>query len=150
MHAQISFNIDGAGRVTELVLHQGGNEQPAPRIDEATANRIEAALAQRIKNNTPSPGTEAALRNQIETMEKGRRDYSALMPALAAAAREQWPVMEQNISNLGALKTITFKSVSPQGWDSYDVTFERGQVVWQITPLTADGKITGMFWRRVP
>jgi beta-lactamase regulating signal transducer with metallopeptidase domain len=148
--AQISFNTDAAGRVTELVLHQNGYEQHAPRVSKAAAQGVEAALARRIKNNTPSPGTEAALRNQIESMEAGRRDYSTLMPALAAAASEQWAVMQQKISSLGALKSITFKAVSEQGWDIYAVSFERGQVEWQITPLTAEGKISGMFWRRVP
>ncbi len=83
-------------------------------------------------------------------MEDGRRDFDDLMPALAAAAVEQWPVMERHISSLGSLKSVTFKAVSPQGWDIYDVVFERGSVVWQITPLTPDGKIAGMFWRRVP
>jgi len=150
VHAQISFNMDAAGRVTGLVLHQGGLEQYAPRIDAAGAKRIEAAIVQRIRDDKPSAGTEAALRNQIENMEKGRRDYSVLMPGLAAAAAEQWPVLEQNISSLGALKSIKFNAVSAQGWDIYDVTFERGSTVWQITPLTPNGKITGMFWRREP
>lgn len=150
VHAQISFNVDTSGRVTNLVLHQGGLEQTAPRIDEATAKQVESALTQRIKDNTPSPGTEAALRQQIETMEKGERDFSALMPGLAAAAQAQWPVMKQNINSLGALSSITFQGVSPQGWDIYNVAFERGAVMWQITPLTPDGKISGMFWRRLP
>ncbi|KFN48724.1 serine hydrolase [Arenimonas composti] len=32
--AQISFVADASGRVTGLVLHQGGRDQPAPRIDD--------------------------------------------------------------------------------------------------------------------
>jgi hypothetical protein len=150
VHAQISFNTDGRGRVTELVLHQNGAEQVAPRVDESTAKNIETSLAQRIKNNTPSPGTEVALRHQIEGMEKGQRDYSALMPALASAAKEQEPVILSAISSLGPLKSITFRAVTPGGLDSYDVAFERGSSEWFITPLTPDGKITGMGWRRLP
>lgn len=150
VHAQISFETDASGRATELVLHQGGLEQHAPRVDEGLAKQVEASIVQRIKDNKPSAGTQGALRKQIENMEKGRTDFSALMPALAAAASEQWPVMERNISSLGALKSITFQAVSAQGWDIYDVVFERGSVVWQITPLRPDGRITGMFWRRVP
>lgn len=40
--AQISFDSDAGGKVTGLVLHQNGRELPAPRIDAAQANRIEA------------------------------------------------------------------------------------------------------------
>jgi hypothetical protein len=148
--AQISFTSDGRGKVTELVLHQNGFEQHAPRIDESVAKDIEAVLAQRIKNNTPSPGTEAALRHQIEGEINNRPDYDSLMPSLADATREQWQVIQQLISSLGSLKSVTFKMVSPVGADVYEVTFERGQTQWQISPLTPDGKIQGLFWRRIP
>jgi hypothetical protein len=150
VHAQISFNTDGQGRVTGMVLHQNGAEQVAERVDEATAKNIETSLAQRIKNNTPSPGTEAALRHQIESMIKAQRDYSVLMPALASAVKEMEPTILAAVSSMGALKSMKFRAVTPGGLDSYDVAFERGSSEWFITPLTPDGKITGMFWRRVP
>jgi hypothetical protein len=148
--AQISFSTDGQGRVTQLVLHQNGLEQPAPRVTESVAKGIEAALTQRIRNNTPSPGTEAALRHQIENEIKNQPDYSILMPALAAATREQWPVLQQLISSLGPLKSVSFRAVGPGGMDIYDVAFERGKTEWRISPLTADGKITGLGWRPMP
>jgi Tol biopolymer transport system component len=44
MPAQISFNSDARGQVTGLVLHQGGREVIAPRIDEGVAKSIEASL----------------------------------------------------------------------------------------------------------
>jgi hypothetical protein len=150
VHAQISFNTHGRGQVTELVLHQNGADQSAARIDEATAKNVEASLAQRIRNNTPSPGTEAALRHQIESMMRGQRDYSVLMPALASAVKEMEPNILAALSSMGALKSIKFRAVTPGGVDSYDVAFERGASEWFITPLTPDGKITGMSWRRLP
>lgn len=150
VHAQISFNTNDQGQVTELVLHQNGQEQVAPRIDETTANKIETSLVQRIRDNTPSPGTEAALRHQIESMIKGQRDYSVLKPALASAVKEMEPTILAALSSMGPLKSITFRSVTPGGLDSYDVVFERGSSEWFITPLTPDGKISGMSWRRVP
>jgi beta-lactamase regulating signal transducer with metallopeptidase domain len=148
--AQISFATDGQGRATELVLHQAGLEQHAPRVDESVAKNIEAALAQRIKNNTPSPGTESALRHQVEAEINDRPDYGTLMPGLGAATREQWPVIQQLISSLGSLKSITFRSVSPGGADVYNVVFERGRTQWYISPLSPDGKIQGLFWHRLP
>jgi len=150
VRAQISFDSDAGGNVTGLVLHQGGLEQPAPRISDQTAKSIEDALAARIRNNTPSPGTEAALRHQIESMESGERDYAPLMPALATIGRAQWPVTKQTIAGLGALKSLAFKKVGPGGADIYTVTFERGQAEWRITPLTADGKISAIGFRLLP
>ncbi len=66
--AQVSFLTDAQGRATTLVLHQIGVERMAPRIDQARAHIIEAALAKRIKEATAVPGTEGALRRQIELL----------------------------------------------------------------------------------
>lgn len=148
--AQISFNVDGDGRVTEMVLHQNGQERHAPRIDEAAAKDIEAALAARIKENWPSPGTEAALRRFIENEEQGREDYSLLGPELAAAVKASETASLEAISSLGALKSITFRSVGPGGNDNYAVGFERGETQWNIAPLSPDGTINAMGWRRLP
>jgi len=150
VRAQISFHTDGQGQVTELVLHQNGLEQHAPRITEQNAKTIEAALAERVRANQPSPGTEAALRHQIESMEEGHRDYSALTPTFASGVKEAEPVILAALSSMGALKSITFRSVTIGGMDNYQVEFERGSTQWFITPLGSDGKIAGMGWRRVP
>jgi hypothetical protein len=150
VHAQISFNTNGQGQVTELVLHQNGLEQQAPRITELNAKGIEAALVERVRANQPSPGTEAALRHQIESMEEGHRDYSALTPTFASAIKEAEPVILASLSSMGSLKSIKFRSVTVGGMDSYQVEFERGSTQWFITPLGPDGKIAGMSWRRAP
>jgi hypothetical protein len=150
VHAQISFNTDGQGQVTELVLHQNGLEQHAPRVTEPTAKGVEAALVERVRANKPSPGTETALRHQIESMEEGHRDYSALTPTFASAIKEAEPMILASLSSMGSLKSIKFRSVTVGGMDNYQVEFERGSAEWFITPLTPDGKITGMGWRRVP
>jgi hypothetical protein len=148
--AQISFNSDPQGRVTEMVLHQGGLEQHSPRISESAAKGIEAALKERIRANKPSPGTEAALRHQIESMETGHRDYGALTPNFASAIRESEPMILASLSSMGALKSITFRSVTVSGMDNYRVEFERGSSEWRIMPLTTDGKICVMGWQRLP
>ena len=136
--------------MTELVLHQGGLEQHAPRISESTAKGIEAALKERIRANKPSPGTKAALRHQIESMETGHRDYGALTPTLASVVREAEPSILASLSSMGALKSITFRSVTVGGLDNYRVEFERSSSDWFISPLTNDGKIGAMAWRRLP
>ena len=150
VHAQISFHTDSQGQATELVLHQNGLEQHASRVTDATAKDIEAALIARVRANTPSPGTEAALRHQIESMETGHRDYSALTPTFASAIKEAEPMILASLSSMGPLKSIKFRSVTVGGLDNYQVEFERGSAEWFISPLTSDGKINGMGWRRVP
>lgn len=138
--AQITFNKTAAGTVTGLVLHERGLLQTAPRV----AEQAQAALAARIQSNTPSPGTEAALRHQIAALVKGRPDYSALSPALAMAAHQQASMTSQMFSKLGAFESLTFKSVTPQGFDVYDATFATGHLEVVIAPLSPDGKINGM------
>jgi len=146
--AQITFNQNADGTVTGLVLHQGGRLQTAKRVDAATAEQAQAALTARIQSNTPSPGTEAAVRHQIESLVKGQADYSAMAPMLANAAREQESRTAEMFGSLGALESLTFKGVSPQGIDVYEATFEQGKLDFMIAPLGPDGKITGLLMRR--
>jgi hypothetical protein len=148
--AQISFDTDASGKATDLVLHQAGMERAAPRIDEATAKQLEAALLDRIKNHTASPGTEAALRFSLQSLEAGTPDLSNMTPTLAAITKPQLPSMLATIQSLGALQSITFKTVAPGGADIYNVQFARGAMEWRIMPLNAGGKIEGMGGRPMP
>ena len=148
--AQVSFDTGAAGAVTGAVLHQGGYEIPAIRIEEAEAKSRESRLAQRIAAKTPSPGSEAALRHQIEAMENGAADYSMMTPALASAAQQQSPIAESAIKKWGAFKSLSFKGVGPGGADIYEVAFDGQDTEWRIAPLTPDGKIAGLSFRPLP
>jgi hypothetical protein len=145
--AQWSFVTDAQGRVTELVAHQGGFEQHARRIDEADARSLEAAREARITNKTPSPGTEDSLRRFIDSMQRGQPNYDEMTPRLAAANRSQVSRTGPRMQSLGALKSITFRTVNAQGFDIYDATFEQGRVEFSIAPLTSDGKVAARSWR---
>jgi hypothetical protein len=145
---QLSFQSDASGKVTGLVLHQAGMERPMTRISAEDAKAIEDALTARTKANTPSPDTEAALRHQIAAVEKGAFDTAAMWPPLAALVRSQAPVAVHTFAALGALKSVTFKNVGPDGYDLYEVEFEHGQLDWRIWPL-ADGKIKAMRYMTV-
>ncbi|HEX4272506.1 MAG TPA: hypothetical protein VHZ32_14015, partial [Rhizomicrobium sp.] len=142
MSSQFSFDSDADGHVTGLVLHQSGMEQGAPRITVEDAKAVEDGLTARIKGNTPSPGSEAALRHQLAAVETGEFDYAAFSPELAALVRSQALAASQRFAALGALKSLTFKSVSQRGFDVYDAVFEHGELNCWIWPL-ADGKIKG-------
>ena len=143
--AQISFG--GDDRVTELVLHQNGQELHAPRISAEAAKAIEDKLLVRLTSNQPSPGTEASLRRYIDSLEKGEPNYSDMDPGLAAVVRSQLPGILSFIRQAGALKTLTFKSVSDNGMDVYQADFEHSRVLWYIAPLAADGKVVARGFR---
>jgi len=147
VQAQISFGSDAEGRVNELVLHQNGLEQHAPRISSDAARAIEAALLARLQRNQPSAGTEASLRRYIASLEKGEPNYGEMDPRLAAAVRSQLPGILSFVRQAGELKTLTFKSVNENGMDVYQADFEHARVLWYIAPLTPDGKVVGRGFR---
>ncbi|HEV2502566.1 MAG TPA: MerR family transcriptional regulator [Mesorhizobium sp.] len=147
--AQITFTRSVAGVVDQLVLHQGGLDIPAQRIDETVSREIQAALDKRIRDRTPAPDSEALLRATINDHMRGEPDFERMSPALAAAARTQKDVIAKDLARLGALVAVTFRGVSQEGWDVYDVRFERGEVEWSFS-LTPDGKFSGMLLRPRP
>jgi hypothetical protein len=147
--AQLSFVTDAQGRATELVLHQGGFEQHAKRIDEADAKNLEATREARIANKTPSPGTEESLRRFIDSMQRGQPNYDEMTPPLAAANRSQVSRTGPLMKSFGALQSLTFRTVNAQGMDVYDAVFEQGRVEFSIAPLTSDGKVTTRAWHKL-
>jgi hypothetical protein len=148
--AQIAFNTDDRGQVTNLVLHQNGKDQTATRINDDTAEQILAEAKRRIKDNIPAPGTEAALRHQIETLGRGEPDYDAMGPGLVEATRQQLPQTIVLFKKVGALKSLEFSKVLPNGNDLYLATFEHGEMECTITPLSPTGKVTGDFYHLLP
>jgi len=147
--ATIDFVTDAQGPATELVLHQNGNEVHAPRIDDATAHQIETDIAAKVQSQTPTPGSEAALRRLIDGLTSGSPNYSEMSDALATATRQQLPTLQSALVNLGALQTVQFRAVGVQGWDVYDVRYEKGMVTFRIG-LSADGKVAGALLQAGP
>jgi beta-lactamase regulating signal transducer with metallopeptidase domain len=144
--AQFSFTSDAAGRLTELVLHQSGEEQHAPRIADAEGKAAEAALAKRIADNRPSPGTEKALRRQIDGLMSGHPDYDLMVPNLAAGTRQMLAGLHAKVVAWGPVMSIKFTGVGKDGLDNYDVTCRNKHSTWEIGPLTPDGNISTIFF----
>jgi len=144
--AQFSFTTDASGRVTELVLHQSGEEQHAPRISDDEGKQAEAALARRIARDTASPGTAQAVRRQIDGLMSGKPDYSLMSPTLAAGTRQMLPALHAMVAKWGPVKSVTFTGVAKDGTDVYEVVGRNGRSTWQIGPLTPDGKISTIFF----
>jgi hypothetical protein len=149
VHAQISFVTDAQGHATSLTLHQDGDEHSAKRIDKAEAGRVAGQLAKRIKDGTPQAGSEGAVRRSIESLQAGQPNYDEMTPALAEAARQQLAYLKRSQDQLGQLQSISFRGVSPGGWDVYEVRFANGISIWRIA-LARDGKIAGMLFQTGP
>jgi D-alanyl-D-alanine-carboxypeptidase/D-alanyl-D-alanine-endopeptidase len=140
--AQITFETDPQGHANTLILHQGGRDQKAKRIDDATARQLEDTVAQRFKDQKAFPGSEAAIRVEIDEMQRKQPTYERMTPEFAEVARSQAEHVQGLINGLGTLQSITFKGVGPGGFDIYELKFDHGSLDWRIL-LDADGKVAG-------
>jgi beta-lactamase regulating signal transducer with metallopeptidase domain len=147
VHAQISFITDTQGDVTELVLHQNGREQHAPRVDGSVVKAFEAATQKHIAEGKPDPEREALARRDIAAQQRGEPDLEIMSPSLIAAARQQWPQIQQWNRRVGRFENMVFLHVSQQGWDIYDATYEHGHMIVSVGPLTPDHKLDGIFYQ---
>lgn len=64
-------------------------------------------------------------------------------PRFADFTRQQLPGLQQLMGNLGALKSLTFHRVAPEGDDQYDADFEKGALRIGVL-LSDDGHIDGV------
>ena len=142
--AQVEFVMaDPQAAPTQLTIHQNGRDIVGKRLDDAAAKRLAdaaAATAKRIHDQTAAPGSETALRKMIEELRLGKPDYANMSSGLAEATRQQLPRLQSDIAKLGALQSLTFKSVGPAGPDIYQAKFENGTLEYRIW-LAPDGKI---------
>jgi hypothetical protein len=138
---QISFVVDGRGKVTGFVQHASGFEIDLPKVDESVEKRATAALAARIKNKTPRPGTEGMVRRFIEGVQHGQPNYDEMRPSSAVIYRmDLLQKYVDDLQKLGALRSLTFTDVTPRGEDRYLAVYEHGRADMTID-LTAEGKI---------
>lgn len=147
--AQLTFEANSQGPATALVLHQGGRDQRAKRIDDATAKQLEDTIARRFKEQKPFPDSEKTLRSRIDSLQRRQPNFDALTAQFAEIVRPQVEHIETLIAGLGALQSVTFKGVGPGGFDIYDVKFEHGTLDWRIL-LDSDGKVAGETLRPQP
>ena len=146
---ELAFQSDSQGRVTGVLVAQGGQKRLSERIDEAEPQRVAAAAAARAASGVASPGTEAALRKVIDEVSRGQPDYSLMSPALADATRQQLAAIQSTLVQFGAVKSVAFQSVGPAGFDIFIVTFEKGRIEWRIM-LGEGGRIEGLTFRPAP
>ena len=143
--AQYSFTRNAMGRIDGLVFHQNGLERWFKRVDASAAGAIARSLETRVRAGKPSPGTEVALDSYIRAMQKDTNSV-----AVSAGIKT---LMDKGghrqVRNFGPLQSLSFQGVAPDGLDLFDATFTKGHVQWWIAPLTADGRIVWVGYRRV-
>jgi hypothetical protein len=89
--------------------------------------------------STPQPGTEAAVRRLSDENARGEPNYDLLSPEMAQATRAQLEGLKNMFSGFGAIKSVKFMEVDPQGADTYEVAYTNATMLWTIL-LGPDGK----------
>lgn len=134
----------------------GGGKQDPNRLavdvlsSLAAAKRaeIQADIDSRVKAQVPSPGSEAAVRRLIGELRVGKPDYDLMSADVARLTRRRLTQEQAAIAKLGALQSLTFKSVGPAGPNIYQATFEMGSLEWRIW-LNLDGSVDYFSYRAV-
>ncbi|GLQ99428.1 M56 family metallopeptidase [Dyella mobilis] len=121
--ATVHFVMDADGRASRLIASQNGRDVlDVTRIDATTAERINAALAARIKAQKPFPGSEKALQLFLSDPVSG----AGMSDDLARIRAEQRASREKFLAELGPVESYTFTGVTKFGQDSYLVKRQHG------------------------
>ena len=139
VNAQITFIPDGQGLAGSLVLHQNGANMTMPRLDDAAARQISAEASARFASQTPNPASEAAMRRLMEGIIAGAIPYDGMSDQLAAIFKQHQAQLAI-FAGQGAIKSIRFVGVSPDGSAAFSILQETGASHWQIA-LDGDGRI---------
>jgi len=142
--AQLVFEKTADGKAEQVSLRQNANIQGvSAQLTEREGRLIkdaQAAAPVRFKAQMQDPRTEAVLRQLLEEIRRGDPNYDHVIPSLAGIMRETLPEVKAEIRKFGALKSLTFKGITPGGSDIYQVKFESGEMECRIM-LASDGTI---------
>lgn len=137
--AQLTFTSGDDGRVDALILHQGGHDTVATRIDEAEAKRLGNELGERVRNRMPDPRSESTLRELLK-QQRGSIPFEMLSEELAELVREQQPIVSAELESKGELQSLGFRRVGEDGVDIYEAQFARGSLQCGIG-FGGDGRV---------
>jgi hypothetical protein len=144
MDATVRFITDDNGHVLRLVGYQNGRDVlEALRIDKAAADRINDALAARIKAQKPFPESVKALRLLLGDPDSG----AGMSTALARTRTENKASRERYLAELGPPDSYTFTGVSEFGSDTYLVKHRHGTETVLLV-LDEEGTLASAFRHR--
>jgi len=124
----MSARLDADGRMAGGILRPG--ETPGRSAPQAAPSSV------------PTAGTEAALRRLVAGLASGSPDYDKLSPQFAEVVRRDLPMTHGMFSSFGELKSVTFRGRGPMGDDTYNLVFDKGEVIMSAA-LDADGRMAG-------
>jgi hypothetical protein len=137
----------------------GGDAAPASFKDAiigrnnaavAEAQEIQKLYQERVApGQTATPGSEVALRKYIEGIASGMPDYDAMTPEWARTARQSLAFAQRAQAAAGAIQSIEFGGIDPDGRNIYVVRQANGITNARIG-LDADGKINFAMLRPAP
>jgi DNA-binding transcriptional MerR regulator len=144
VHAQITFERDAAGAVAMLMLHQNGFEQQLRRITQKEADQAFEKLKSRMDGGQPHPESRRLVEVMLDSQIQGKPCLDLMIPELAALVIEQNEGITRELVALGRRISLTFLTVTPEGWDAYRATFENGELDVSMH-IDASGKISGQW-----
>ena len=137
----------------------GGDAAPASfkdaMIERNNAAVIEAQAVQKLfqervaVGQTATPGAEVALRKYIEGIASGMPDYDAMTPEWARTARQSLAFAQRAAAAAGAIQSMEFGGIDPDGRNIYVVHQANGITNARIG-LDAAGKIDFAMLRPAP
>ena len=138
------FSMDANGQAMRMVVDMNGRTVlDTPRIDKAGADRIDAALAARIKAEKPYPGSLKALRLLLSDPDSG----VGMSADLARIRVQQKASREKYLAELGPVQSYTFTGVNRFGNDVYSVVRAHGTETVTLV-VGPDGTLESAFRHR--
>jgi hypothetical protein len=148
-----------ASCIQEELVAAGGDAAPVSirtvLVARANVAVTEAQVVQQLfqervaAGQTATPGSEEALRKLIEGVASGKPDYDAMTEDAARAMRQQVGFLQGSLAAAGAIRSIQFGGVDPQGRNIYQVQHENSTTQARIA-LADDGKVEFAMLRPQP
>jgi hypothetical protein len=104
------------------------------------ADAREEAARPAPQRRSPVPGSEQALGEYIDALRRGAPKYDDMTPQVAAYTRQELVLNQAILARFGALRAMSFRTVTANGNDLYFVHFANGSAEWRIG-LVKQGRI---------
>lgn len=142
---QVTFKrtTDGKGHALREVLDGSSeiiNAVRLPSVDEQPVLVQLKRTTRRYQTQIPAPGGAEALRHLLAVVNLGKPEDVHVGPQLAEVLRTDRIGNARLFSGLGAIESVLYRGTSPGGYDTYRVSFTKGDCFFHIL-VNADGGI---------
>jgi hypothetical protein len=147
--AWIAFKPEGSERAVEIMHYDEAQTgaMRGSRMDDAKGREFQDAIARenaaapdRFIAQKPAPSSETMVFKYLEMAQSGAADGNLLGPRLADLLQRQVRFLRDELTQLGTLRSLSFRGVALSGLDIYGAKFDNGQAKISIG-LGPDGKL---------